>query len=171
MWVSVGELLHPTGGDTADEPPCALKHLAGEVTGLSSPGLWSTVAPHVAVLPLSLCVAVVVPSTLNLTEGNNMTARADRDLQTIFSEDGKSFCMFDKSRAEEHRTERATAFDHGHIVAIWKTEFNNFVRCIEPADSDDFNWQQISAGTAHIYFSERGLHHLVSDSEFKKILV
>ena len=59
--------------------------------------------------------------------------RKDRDLQTILSEDGKSSLMFDKARAEEHRTERATAFDHGHIVAIWKTEFNNYVRCIEAA--------------------------------------
>ena len=100
-----------------------------------------------------------------------MTARADLDLQTILSIDGKSSRMFDKAKAEEHRTERATAFDHDPIVAIWKTEFNNFVRCIEPADSDDHHWQQISAGTAHIYFSERGLHHLVSDSEFEKILV
>ena len=91
--------------------------------------------------------------------------RKDRDLQTILSEDGKSSLMFDKARAEEHRTERATAFDHGHIVAIWKTEFNNYVRCIEAADSDDHHWQQISKGSAHIHFSERGLHHLVSDSE------
>ena len=84
--------------------------------------------------------------------------RKDRDLQTILSEDGKSSLMFDKARAEEHRTERATAFDHGHIVAIWKTEFNNYVRCIEAADSDDHHWQQISKGSAHIHFSERGLH-------------
>ena len=84
--------------------------------------------------------------------------RKDRDLQTILSEDGKSSLMFDKARAEEHRTERATAFDHGHIVAIWKAEFNNYVRCIEAADSDDHHWQQISKGSAHIHFSERGLH-------------
>ena len=38
--------------------------------------------------------------------------RKDRDLQTILSEDGKSSIMFDKSKAEEHRTDRETAMDH-----------------------------------------------------------
>ena len=99
------------------------------------------------------------------------TARADRDLQTVLSIDGKSSRMFDKARAEEHRTERATGFDHDHIVAIWRTEFNNYVRCIEAADSDDHHWQQVPEVTAHIYFSERGLHHLVSADEFAKILI
>ena len=97
--------------------------------------------------------------------------RKDRDLQVVLSEDGKESRVFDKARAEEHRTERTTAFDHGHIIAIWKTEFNNYVRCIETVDSTDHHWQQISKSSAHIHFSERGLHHLVSDSEFKKILI
>ena len=100
-----------------------------------------------------------------------MTAREDRVLQRILSVDGKSERVFDKNKAEEHRTERETGFDHDPIVAIWKTEFDNFVRCIEAVDSDDHHWQQISPGSAHIYFSERGLHHLVSDDEFTKILV
>ena len=97
--------------------------------------------------------------------------RKDRDLQTILSLDGKSSRMFDRSKATEHRTERATAFDHDPIVAVWKTEYNNFVRCIEAADLNDHHWQQISEVSAHIYFSERGLHHLVSDAEFAKVLV
>ena len=97
--------------------------------------------------------------------------REDRDLQTILSIDGKSSRMFDKSRAEEHRTERTSGFDHDPIVAVWKTEFDNFVRCIEAADSNDHHWQQISEQTAHIHFSERKLHHLVSDDEFAKVLI
>ena len=100
-----------------------------------------------------------------------MTAREGRVLQRILTEDGKSERMFDKNKAEEHRTERETGFDHDPIVAIWRTEFGNFIRCIEPSDSNDFHWQQIPEVTAHIYFSERGLHHLVSDDQFEKILV
>ena len=100
-----------------------------------------------------------------------MTAREDRVLQRILSVDGKSERMFDKNKAEEHRTERETAFDHDPIVAIWKTEYGNYVRAIEAVDSNDHHWQQIPEVTAHIYFSERGLHHLVSDDQFEKILV
>ena len=100
-----------------------------------------------------------------------MTARADRDLQTVLSIDGKSERMFDKSKAVEHRTERETALDHKHLVAIWVTEYTNYVRCIEPVDSDDFHWQQISEESAHIHFSERKLHHLVSVDQFAKFLI
>ena len=97
--------------------------------------------------------------------------RKDRDLQTVLSIDGKSSLMFDVSRAEEHRTERETALDHRHLIHIWRTEFNNYVRCIESLDDDDHHWQMISPETAHIYFTERGLHHLVSDDAFTKILI
>ena len=31
--------------------------------------------------------------------------------------------------------------------------------------------RQIPESKAHIYFSERKLHHLVSDDQFKKILI
>ena len=100
-----------------------------------------------------------------------MTERKGRDLQVVLSVDGKSSLMFDKSKATEHRTERATALDHGPIVGIWITEYNNYVRCVEAVDSDDHHWQQIAPGSAHIHFSERGLHHLVSEDEFKRILI
>ena len=100
-----------------------------------------------------------------------MTERAGRDLQRVLSEDGKSSCLFDKARATEHRTERESAFDHGHIIQIWVTEFNNYVRVIEAADSDDHRWQKISEVNAHILFTERGDHHLVTDEQFKKILI
>ena len=100
-----------------------------------------------------------------------MTARADRDLQRVLSEDGKTDCLFDKARATEHRTERATGFDHRHLTQVWITEYGNHVRCIEPVNSKDFHWQKISASHAHIIFSERGDHHLVTDDQFKKILI
>ena len=51
-----------------------------------------------------------------------MTEREGRVLQRILSIDGKSERMFDKNKAEEHRTERETGFDHDPIVAIWRTE-------------------------------------------------
>ena len=98
--------------------------------------------------------------------------RKDRDLQTILSEDGKTSMFFDKARATEHRAEeRATGFDHSHLIHVWKTEFGNFVRCIEASDSSDHHWQQISKSSAHIIFTERGHHHLVSDAEFQRILI
>ena len=60
--------------------------------------------------------------------------REDRDLQTVLSIDGKGYRMFDKSKATEERTERTTGLDHDPIVAIWTTEFGNFVRAIETVD-------------------------------------
>ena len=100
-----------------------------------------------------------------------MTERKDRDLQTVFSIDGKSKHMFDKSKAEEHRTERTSGFDHSALVNVWTTEFGNFIRVVEAVDSDDFHWQQITEESAHILFTELELHHLVSDDQFKKILI
>ena len=100
-----------------------------------------------------------------------MTERKDRDLQTVLSVDGKSERVFDRSKATEHRTERTSGFDHSALVNVWITEFGHFVRVIEPVDSDDFHWQQLTEESAHILFTELELHHLVSDDEFKKILI
>ena len=99
-----------------------------------------------------------------------MTERKDRDLQVCLSEDGKESRCFDKSKAVEYKTEPISAFDHRPIVAVWKTEFGNFIMCIEAQDGGD-HWMQISQSRAHTFFSERGLHHLVSDAEFERLLV
>ena len=100
-----------------------------------------------------------------------MTARADRDLQQVVTADGKSTVVFDKARATEHQTEPNGGFDHSPIISVWVTEFGNHVMCIEAQDGGETHWMQISPSRAHAFFSERGLHHLVSDAEFERLLI
>ena len=97
--------------------------------------------------------------------------RKDRDIQGILSEDGKTSLMFDKGKATEHRSEPINAHDHSPIVSVWKTEYNNFVMCIAAQDGSETHWMKIPKSRAHTFYSEQGLHHLVSDDDFERLLV